>query len=77
MTSTTCFDGWDDTEVDLEKADYSFVGANSGDAAGYFIHSGGDVDGDGLKDILVGAYKANVEAGAVYLILECLSPRYI
>ena len=43
------------TEVDLEDADYSFVGENSSDNAGYSIASIGDVDGDGFSDILIGA----------------------
>ena len=59
-------------DIDLSLADYSFVGENSGDYAGYAISSAGDVDGDGLADILVGAPLNSVGAnyvGKTYLIL--------
>ena len=40
------------------------------------MDNGGDVDGDGLADLLVGAYKhaaTGFEAGAVYLVTELVS----
>jgi len=61
-----------DTEIDLADADYTFAGEDSGDHAGYSLSSAGDVDGDGLDDILIGAWgddSAGDEAGAAYLIL--------
>jgi len=42
-----------------------------GDRAGYAVDSDGDVDGDGLDDLLVGAYGRDdlaLNAGAVYLV---------
>jgi hypothetical protein len=56
----------------IASLDYTFVGENAGDYAGYWVSSAGDVDGDGLADVLVGAYdndKGGVSAGAAYLIL--------
>ena len=53
-------------------ADYKFVGESPGDYAGYWVSSAGDIDGDGLSDILAGAYdedEGGLNAGAVYVIL--------
>ncbi len=58
------------SEIDLSLADYRFVG--DGDLAGYSVAGAGDVDGDGLDDILVGAPtndEGAYNAGAAYLIL--------
>jgi hypothetical protein len=41
--------------IDLSLADHSFVGEHNGDKAGGSVSSAGDVDGDGLDDLLVGA----------------------
>ena len=58
------------SEIDLSLADYSFVGENRGDWAGFSVSSAGDVDGDGLGDILVGASAyGGSKYGKVYLIL--------
>ena len=53
-------------------ADYKFVGESPDDYAGYWVSSAGDIDGDGLSDILAGAYdedEGGSNAGAVYVIL--------
>ncbi len=50
----------------------TFIGENAEDAAGRWVSSIGDVNGDGCSEILVGAKLADVngtDSGAVYLIL--------
>ncbi len=56
--------------VDLGSADSRLLGF--GDLTGYALDGGGDVDGDGLDDLLIGAYgddTAADQAGAAYLVL--------
>ena len=53
-------------------SDYKLVGESSSDSAGYSVSSAGDVDGDGLDDVLVGAHQdddGGSGAGAAYVIL--------
>ena len=61
--------------IDLSLADYSFAGENTDDWAGGAVSSAGDVDGDGLDDIVVGA-KGNDDggylSGKAYLIFSGL-----
>ena len=60
------------SEIDLSLADYSFIGENDNDLSGYSISSAGDIDGDGLDDILIGAYRNDAggsNAGKSYLFL--------
>ncbi len=49
VTVRSGFNGWVDTEVDVTAADYHFEGA------GEVTASAGDVDGDGLPDLLFGS----------------------
>ncbi len=48
-------------------ADVRFRGSGSGDLAGIDLSAGGDITGDGLVDVLIGAPDAN-GAGSVYMI---------
>ena len=56
----------------LGLADYRWTGQSSGDTAGFAVSGAGDVDGDGLADLLIGADCAGDTgelAGKAYLIL--------
>lgn len=56
----------------LANADARVVGRQPGDRAGNAVDASSDIDGDGAKDILVGAYiddSAAINAGAAYLVL--------
>jgi hypothetical protein len=58
--------------IDLSAADYKLWGEADSDISGTAVSSAGDVDGDGLGDVLVGAVGVDdggSTAGAAYLIL--------
>lgn len=55
------------TGGELEKAT-TITGAAPGDYAGFDVAPAGDVNADGLADLLVGAPLANGAAGAAYLV---------
>jgi hypothetical protein len=57
--------------VSLGDADIKANGAAAGDAAGWMVSPGGDIDGDGLDDLLIGAPLESTGgslAGAVYVL---------
>ncbi len=61
-----------DPELVEADADHSFLGETAGDRAGISVDAAGDVDGDGLVDLLVGSSReatGGSRAGAGYLIL--------
>jgi hypothetical protein len=54
-----------------EDADYSWEGDSPGDYLGYEIASGEDLDGDGVVDVAIGAYKSSAVArdgGSVWIL---------
>ena len=53
--------------INLAMADQKILGEESGDHAGFAVSGGGDVNGDGTDDILVGAYNAE-SGGMTYLL---------
>lgn len=58
--------------VVLDEPEYKLTGQATGDEAGYAIAHAGDIDSDGLPDVVVGAWQeqtAGVDAGAAYLVL--------
>ena len=64
--------GWPDQLVSLTESEYVLRGEGAGDGAGGWVAPAGDVDGDGLADMLVAAYwndQAGTDAGKSYLFL--------
>ncbi len=60
--------------ADLWQADHLFTGAAAGDTAGFAVSGGGDVDGDGLDDLLLGSLNYSVgpstHEGRAYILLS-------
>ncbi len=57
--------------TELDAADGFIIQGDTGDAAGYSVSSAGDVNGDGIDDIIVGAFGNDAGgsgAGAAYVI---------
>ncbi|MCA9566732.1 MAG: FG-GAP repeat protein, partial [Myxococcales bacterium] len=54
--------------LDLVDVDGLIEGIAAGDAAGSSMAAPGDVDGDGVDDVLVGAQGVDGYAGAAYLL---------
>ena len=62
--------GWT-RDINLSKADASFVGENATDVSGDAVAGAGDVNGDGYDDILIGVSQNNdsaIRVGQTYLI---------
>ena len=63
----------------VSRSDVQFVGETDEDRAGYSVSSAGDVDGDGLADILIGAYAyedGGLSAGQIYLFYGTTAVSY-
>ena len=56
------FQGWEESPLGVSEADYVFVGSSIGGQAGRIALGVGDVDGDGLGDLLINAHQ-NDEGG--------------
>jgi len=56
------------TTTSLSNSDLKLVGEQEGGYAGYAVSTAGDVNGDGLDDILIGAPGHADSAGAAYLL---------
>ena len=57
----------------LDQSDASFGGEVVGDSSGSSVAGAGDVDGDGLDDLLIGALnndEGGAQAGKTYLLLS-------
>jgi len=60
------------TSHDLSLSDYTFLGEDSGQYLGRSVAAAGDVDGDGLADLLIGSHRNDENGentGKVYLIM--------
>jgi hypothetical protein len=47
---------------------FKITGVKAGDNSGWPVSSAGDVNGDGINDLIIGAYRANNDAGASYVV---------
>ena len=55
-------------DFNLANADVTFNGIHAGDQSGLSVSAAGDVNGDGLDDLLIGSPGADSNAGATYMV---------
>ena len=60
-------------EVTAQSGSWKFIGENTADQAGYSVAGAGDIDDDGVEELLIGApsfdgAESQSEVGAVYLV---------
>ncbi len=60
------YDGWSAANINAASANVTIIGQTAGDHFGWSLADAGDVNGDGIGDVLVGAPDAG--AGKAYLI---------
>ena len=63
----------DSASVNLAKlgsGGFHIDGIDAGDRSGFSVSGAGDVNGDGLDDVIVGAYLADSFAGESYVVFE-------
>jgi outer membrane murein-binding lipoprotein Lpp len=68
--------GWA-MDTPVSNANTSFLGETTDDYAGYSLGGGGDLNGDGYSDIVIGAVgddEAGTDAGQTYLIFPFAEP---
>ncbi|NOQ54802.1 MAG: hypothetical protein GQ558_09390, partial [Thermoplasmata archaeon] len=59
--------GWS-MDTNLSMSDITFLGENVNDESGWSVAGAGDVNGDGLDDILIGAHHNFATRGRTYLV---------
>lgn len=57
-----------DIEADMGNYGFAIYGIEERDYSGYIVSAAGDANGDGLDDVLIGAWGAQSNVGAAYVV---------